>query len=128
MQALPCVTLAIMDPSLEQARQAFMDGVEQFERQQFEAAAALFEQALRLAPGRPSVLMNLGASCVQLGRFEQADACLQQALAADDSQTDAWVAWGVTQMALGQWAQALQSHERARALGADGADFCLRWG
>lgn len=128
MQALPCVTLAIMDSSIEQARQAFMDGVEQFERQQFEAAAALFEQALRLAPGRPSVLMNLGASCVQLGRFEQADACLQQALAADDSQTDAWVAWGVTQMALGQWAQALHSHERARALGADGADFCLRWG
>jgi predicted TPR repeat methyltransferase len=31
-------------------------------------------------------------------------------------------------MALGQWPQALHSHEKARALGADGADFCLRWG
>ena len=128
MLVRPCVTLAAMDPSLEQARQAFMDGVEQFERHQFAAAATLFDQALRLAPGRPSVLMNLGASCVQLGRFEQADDCLQQALAADDSQTDAWVAWGMTQMALGQWSKALHSHERARALGADGADFCLRWG
>ena len=117
-----------MDTSLEQARQAFLDGVEQFERHQFEAAASLFEQALQLAPGRPSVLMNLGASCVQLGRFERADECLRQALAADDQQCDAWVAWGVTQMALGQWPQALHSHEKARALGADGADFCLRWG
>jgi hypothetical protein len=42
-----------MDPSLEQARQAFVAGIEHFERHDFEAAAALFEQALQLAPGRP---------------------------------------------------------------------------
>ncbi len=117
-----------MDPSFEQARQAFLDGVDLFERRDFEAAALRFEQALRLAPGRPSVLMNLGACCVQLGRFEQADVHLRQSLAADPSQADAWVAWGVTQMALGDWAQALESHAQAHALGADGADFCLRWG
>jgi predicted TPR repeat methyltransferase len=117
-----------MDPSLEQARQAFVAGIEHFERHDFEAAAALFEQALQLAPGRPSVLMNLGVCCVHLGRFERADVCLRQALAADATQTDAWMAWGVTQMALGDWAQALHSHEQARALGADGPEFCLRWG
>ena len=128
MQGLACVTLVNMDPSLEQARQAFLAGIEQFERHDFEAAAALFEQALQLAPGRPSVLMNLGVSCVHLGRFERADVCLRQALAADDSQVDAWKAWGVTQMALGDWTQALHCHDKARALGADGADFCLRWG
>ncbi len=128
MPVLACVTLVNMDPSLEQARQAFLAGIEQFERHDFEAAAALFEQALQLAPGRPSVLMNLGVSCVHLGRFERADVCLRQALAADDSQVDAWKAWGVTQMALGDWTQALHCHDKARALGADGADFCLRWG
>ena len=117
-----------MDPSLEQARQAFLAGIEQFERHDFEAAAALFEQALQLAPGRPSVLMNLGVSCVHLGRFVQADVCLRQALAADATLTDAWMAWGVAQMALGDWPQALHCHEQARALGADGAEFCLRWG
>jgi predicted TPR repeat methyltransferase len=117
-----------MDPSLEQARQAFVAGIEHFERHDFEAAAALFEQALQLAPGRPSVLMNLGVCCVHLGRFERADVCLRQALAADATQTDAWMAWGVTQMVLGDWAQALHSHEQARALGADGPEFCLRWG
>ena len=76
-----------MDPSLEQARQAFVAGIEQFERHDFEAAAALFEQALQRAPGRPSVLMNLGVSCVHLGRFVQADVCLRQALAADATLT-----------------------------------------
>ncbi len=123
-----CVTLAIMDPSLEQARQAFVAGIEQFERHDFEAAAGFFEQALQHAPGRPSVLVNLGVSCVHLGRFERADECLRQALDADDSQTDAWMAWGVTQLALGNWPQALHCHDKARALGADGAEFCLRWG
>jgi predicted TPR repeat methyltransferase len=117
-----------MNPSLEQARQAFVAGIEQFERHDFEAAAALFEQALQLAPGRPSVLMNLGVSCVHLGRFAQADVCLRQALAADATLTDAWMARGVAQMALGDWPQALHCHEQARALGADGAEFCLRWG
>ncbi len=123
-----CVTLAIMDPSLDQARQAFVAGIEQFERHDYEAACDFFEQALRLAPGRPSVLMNLGVSCVRLGRFERADECLRQALAADASLCDAWMAWGVTHMALGDWPQALHCHEQARALGADGAQFCLRWG
>jgi predicted TPR repeat methyltransferase len=117
-----------MDPSLEQARQAFVAGIEQFERHEFEAAAGFFEQALRHAPGRPSVLLNLGVSCVQLGRFERADECLRQALAADASQCDAWMAWGVATMALGDWPQALHCHEQARALGADGAQFCLGWG
>jgi predicted TPR repeat methyltransferase len=123
-----CVTLAIMDHSLEQARQAFVAGIEQFERHDYEAAAGFFEQALRHAPGRPSVLMNLGVSCVHLGRFERADECLRQALASDASLCDAWMAWGVTQIALGDWPQALHCHEQARALGADGVQFCLRWG
>lgn len=32
-----------MDHALNQARQAFLDGIEQFERDQFEAALILFE-------------------------------------------------------------------------------------
>ena len=117
-----------MDQSLSQAHQAFLNAIEQFERNQFEAALVLFEQALQLAPGRPSVLMNLGLTCVELGRFEQAHEYLKQALAADATLTDAWVGWGMTLMALGDWPQALHCHQQARDLGAEGAGFCLRWG
>jgi predicted TPR repeat methyltransferase len=74
------------------------------------------------------VLMNLGVTRLQLGQFAQAEPLLRQALAADDSLLEAWKAWGMAQMALGDWDCALTSHQRARALGADDADFCLRWG
>lgn len=117
-----------MHPPLEQARLAFLAGVEHFEGQAFEAAADAFELALRHAPGRPSVLMNLGVACVQLGRFERAGECLRQALAVDPDQIDAWKAWGAAQVALGDWPGALHSHARAAALGARDAEFCLRWG
>jgi predicted TPR repeat methyltransferase len=127
-QAWPCVKLTRMKDTLELARQAFLNGVEQFEQGQLEAAALAFEQALSHAPGRPSVLMNLGVTRVHLGQFAQAEPLLRQALAADDSLLDAWKAWGMAQMALGDWAGALASHQRARALGADDAPFCLRWG
>lgn len=117
-----------MNSPLEQARLAFLAGIEQFENRAFEAAAEAFELALQHAPGRPSVLLNLGVASVQLGRFERADDCLRQALAADPDQLDAWLAWGVAQMALGDWVGALHSHGQAAALGAEGAEFCLRWG
>jgi predicted TPR repeat methyltransferase len=120
--------MTTMNNELELARQAFLVGIEQFERREFEAAVLSFELALQHAPGRPSVLMNLGVSCAHLGHFERADVYLGQALAADATQIDAWKAWGVAQMALGDWVSALRSHEQASALGADGADFCLRWG
>ena len=117
-----------MNNELELARQAFLVGIAQFERREFEAAVCSFELALQHAPGRPSVLMNLGVSCVHLGQFERADVYLGQALAADGTQVDAWKAWGAAQMALGDWGSALRSHEQASALGAEGADFCLRHG
>ena len=85
-----------MDHALNQARQAFLDGIEQFE-----SALILLEESIRLAPGRPSVLMNLGVTCVDLGRFERANDYL---------------------------GQALHCHEKAHDLGADGASFCLIWG
>lgn len=111
-----------------QAKQAFLKGIDHFEQRDFDAAAQAFEQALLWAPGRPSVLMNLGVTRVHLGQFAQAEPLLRQALAAEDTFVDAWKAWGVAQIALGDWANALVSHQRAHALGADDAQFYLRWG
>lgn len=112
----------------EQARQAFLQGVAHFEQDRLPEAQAAFEQALRLAPGRPSVLLNLGVTRVRLGHFEQAVPLLQQALAADERQADAWAALGLAQMELGQWPQALQSHLRASDLGAASATHEMRLG
>jgi predicted TPR repeat methyltransferase len=117
-----------MSNSLDQARQHFLDGVQAFEQGHFDHAERAFSSALQLAPGRPSVLMNLGVSLVHLGRFAEAQPLLLQATAADDSQADAWAALGLAQMELGQWPLALLSYQRAVTLGAQTASLRLRLG
>ena len=117
-----------MSSSLDQARQHFLNGVQAFERGQFDDAEQAFLSALHLAPGRPSVLLNLGVTKVQQRRFSEAEPLLLQATAADDSQADGWAVLGLAQMELGQWPQALLSHQRAESLGADSAAFQLRLG
>ena len=49
-----------MEAVLEQARKHFFEGIAHFEGRRFEQARACFESSLALAPGRPSVLGNLG--------------------------------------------------------------------
>lgn len=117
-----------MSELLERARQAFMGGIQQFESGCYEAADELFTLALELAPGRPSVLLNLGVTKVRLGRFAEAESVLRSAVAADPTQSDGWVALGLAQMELGQWPAALTSHEHALAAGASSALVHLRLG
>lgn len=117
-----------MDQPLEQARQAFLRGVQHFELANYEAAESEFAQAHSLAPERPSVLMNLGITKVHLGRFAQAEPLLRAAVAADASQSEAWVALGLAQMELGQWEMALVTHDHALVHGGDLAVVHMRRG
>ena len=117
-----------MSESLEQARKAFVRGIALFEGQQYEPADEAFTQALALAPGRASVLLNLGVTKVHRQLFEQAEPLLLAALAADDTQGDGWAALGLAQMELGQWDAALGSHENALARGVASAVVRMRLG
>jgi predicted TPR repeat methyltransferase len=109
--------------SLEQARAAFLAGIDHFEHQRLTEAEAFFAQALALAPGRPSVLLNLGVTRTQLGRFADAEGLLQAALAQDPEQPDAWVALARCQVGLGRWTDAVVTHEQLFSRGQDGADL-----
>ncbi|MFY3385752.1 tetratricopeptide repeat protein [Paracidovorax sp. MALMAid1276] len=117
-----------MSDPLEQARQAFVHGIAQFEGGQYDAADAAFTQALTLAPGRASVLLNLGVTKVHRQLFAEAEPLLQAALAADDALGEGWAALGLAQMELGHWAPALRSHENAVARGAGNAAVHMRLG
>lgn len=112
--------------TIEQARQAFLAGVARFEQGDAQGAEAAFVEALRLAPGRPSVLLNLGVTRVHLQRNKEAQAPLREALAADPQAADGWAALGVACSELGQWADALPALERALALGVAHDDLRLR--
>lgn len=59
------------DDEQARARTLFAQGVEGFERGDYEAALAAFEQAYRLAP-HPAVRVNMANCFEQLGRFPEA--------------------------------------------------------
>ena len=103
--------------SLEQAKAHFLQGNTHFEANRFEDALASFQAALALAPGRPSVLANLGMTQVRLGRWADAVPTLEAATKAGPEHRDAWLALAHAHEALQQWAPALHALQRAQPLG-----------
>lgn len=117
----------VTDP-LQQARQHFADGLVQIQSGHLEAAEVSFAAALALAPGRPSVLTNLGATRVQLGRCAEALAPLQQATLAESDNAEAWGYLGMALLHTGAHAQALDAIDRALALTPQRAPLWLQRG
>jgi predicted TPR repeat methyltransferase len=105
-----------MDAALEAARTLFFQGVEHFEKGRLEPARVAFEESLALAPGRPSVLGNLGITLFHLKRFEDAVSMLHQATAGDPSHVENWACLALAHEALDQWTDMAQALERACGL------------
>jgi predicted TPR repeat methyltransferase len=108
-----------MNDSVAQARQHFLDGVVHFEASRLADAERSFEAALALAPGRPSVLANLGAARVRLGKYEEALSVLQQATAAEPANADAWGHLGTAYAGTGRMEDALTAFDRALQINPD---------
>jgi len=102
-----------LNTDFDQARARFLEGVEHFEAGRPEAARLAFEAALALAPERPSVLANLGATHLALGQWRDALAVLQRAAAADASQPDVWRNLGLAHKELGHWQPAADCLKRS---------------
>jgi predicted TPR repeat methyltransferase len=108
-----------MNDPMAQARQHFLDGVVHFEASRLTDAERSFEAALALAPGRASVLANLGAARVRLGKYEEALPVLQQATAAEPANADAWGHLGTACAETGRMEEALQAFDRALQINPD---------
>jgi predicted TPR repeat methyltransferase len=102
----------------EAARAAFTTGVQAFESGDLVRAEALFLDALRRVPGRPSVLVNLAAVRQRLGRPTEALVSLGEALAAAPDDVAAWFDHGQLLQVLERPQDALSSYERVLALDA----------
>ncbi len=115
-----------MEDSLAQARAFFLDSVQLFEAGRFAEAEQRLEAALALVPGRPSVLVNLGATRLQLGKDTEALAALDAALAAEPAHVDALCHRGTALSALGRDDEAVASFDRALAIdpGQPAALYC----
>lgn len=110
------------------ARQHFMDGVVHFEASRLGEAERCFEAALALVPGRPSVLTNLGATRVRLGKFAEAAPLLRQACAAEPGNADAWGHLGTACAELGLLEEALGAFDRALQIDPDVVEAWSRRG
>lgn len=104
------------DDALQQARTHFVQGLAHVDAHRLADAERSFAAALELAPGRPSVLTNLGVVRVRLGRCAEAIAPLEQASAAEQGNVDAWGYLGSARAELGQLEPALAAFDRALAL------------
>ena len=98
-----------INADLEQARQAFVVGVEHFEAGRLPQARQCFEASLALAPGRASVLLNLGITHFRLGQWNEAIDWLQRAANADPAKPDAHAFLGLAQEATAQWPAAVMN-------------------
>lgn len=114
-----------MTDTLAQAKVHFLEGNTHFEAGRLMDALASFQAALSLAPGRPSILANLGITQVRLGHWDVAVDTLTKATQADPSHRDAWLALAHAREALQQWAPAVQALQRALPLGSPTAALWL---
>ncbi|MEJ8836515.1 tetratricopeptide repeat protein [Ramlibacter sp. AN1133] len=107
-----------MAVDFEQARAFFVEGVAAYEAGRLPEAERKFAAALSLAPGRPSVLSNLGAVRLKLGRAEEALALLQEALEREPANAETLGHCGTALAELGRTADALAHFDRALAADA----------
>lgn len=96
-----------MSSPFDQARQLFQEGIAHFEAGRLEQAEAKFLASLALTPGRPSILSNLAATRLRLGRPADALAPLEQVLQQAPNDAQARLQLGIAMSALAQHAQAL---------------------
>ena len=106
-----------MDKTLEQARTFFLEGVAHYEAGRLEQAERQFAAALSLAPGRPSVLTNLGAVRLRLHRAAEALPLLQEAVEQEPGNAEALAHCATALAELGHTAEALAMFDRAVASG-----------
>jgi Mlc titration factor MtfA (ptsG expression regulator)/Flp pilus assembly protein TadD len=109
-------------PPLETADQYFTRGLESFESEDFEAAEADFDRAVKLSPQDEEAVLYRGRARFYLGEYEAALADAERAcrLAPDDA--EAIALRGICRVALGEMASGLQDLEHIEDAQADDLD------
>lgn len=116
-----------MDPSFEQAKAFFLQGLAHYQAGRFAEAERDFAASLSLVPGRVSTLTNLGATRLKLGKFDEAIPLLQEAIAQEPGNAEAHGHLAAALAETGRTGSALAHAVRATELDpAPGAAWTLR--
>jgi predicted O-linked N-acetylglucosamine transferase (SPINDLY family) len=104
---------------LAEAERLFFEALALQEKGDLASARRLYQDALALAPERPSVMNNLATVLVGLKRFPEAAILCEKLLAANPEDEAALVNLGICQMRLGSMEDALRTYESALQLKPD---------
>jgi predicted O-linked N-acetylglucosamine transferase (SPINDLY family) len=107
---------------LERARGLFLEALAAHEQRDFGRAVDLLKEALEIVPDRVSVLSNLGAALVELGRAEEAQAYVARALESDPAASDLYTLMARVLEARGNPREALVHLTRGHVLVRGDAD------
>ena len=105
-----------MTSKIEEAKHLFELGLYFFEEENFSKAEEQFKKALELVPDRPSILVNLSATLIQLGKFEAGEQVCQKILNTEPSNYDALLNLSVCLSKIGYELQALEYLDQAIAI------------
>ena len=105
-----------MTSKIEEAKHLFELGLYFFEEEDFSKAEERFKEALRLAPDRASILVNLSATLIQLGKWEECEKACQKILSIEPSNYDALLNLSVCLSKTGYELQALEYLDQAIAI------------
>jgi SAM-dependent methyltransferase/tetratricopeptide (TPR) repeat protein len=111
-----------MNPDLERAKELFSRGLAAHRASSWGEAERLYREALALAPGRPSLVFNLGRLMLDRERDAEAERLFSQVLQAAPDDPEAHYNLGVSRARQGRFEEALASVDRAIALNADFAE------
>lgn len=107
---------------LESAKTLFFEGLARMEGGDHAGAASRFAEALAHAPDRPSILINLAAVELQLGRIEAARQHAQRAAELEPQTPGAWMNLAQAELQLGGDDAAATALEKVTALQPGNAD------
>lgn len=111
-----------MDSNLERARELFSRGLAEHTAGNWPQAEAAYREALALAPGRPSLLFNLGRLMLDRERDEEAGQLFDQVLQAAPDDHEAHYNLGIALARQARFDEALGHYDRALALKPDFAE------
>jgi SAM-dependent methyltransferase/Tfp pilus assembly protein PilF len=111
-----------MSSNFERARELFSQGLAEHTAGNWERAEAAYREALSLAPGRPSLLFNLGRLMLDRDRNAEAEQLFSQVLQSAPDDHEARYNLGVALARQARFEDALGHYDRALALKQDFAE------
>ena len=117
-----------MTSSIKAAKHFFEEGLYFFEEAAFSKAEEQFKKALELAPDRPSILVNLSATLIQLRKWGDCEKLCHKILSIDPVNYDAFLNLGVCLSHHDKPAEALECLDKAIELNPHSAQAWINKG